>query len=156
MFEKKLKILLILSLFFLNQGCGYQPLLTEQSQKFNVKNFNISGDKKLGQILANNFNIVEESKNNLIFNINANKKREVTSRSSSGSPQEYNVNVNFNLTVISGTSGEKVFSKNFSMSSSYKASKLHLDTLNREKKIVDNIVKKLAEKITNNLNLIYN
>ena len=99
---------------------------------------------------------MEESKNNLIFNIKANKKREVTSRSSSGSPQEYNVNVNFNLTVISGTSGEKVFSKNFSQSSSYKASKLHLDTLNREKKIVDNIVKKLAEEITNNLNLIYN
>ena len=97
MFEKKLKILLILSLFFLNQGCGYQPLLTEQYQKFNVKNFNISG-----------------------------------------------------------TSGEKVFSKNFSQSSTYKASKLHLDTLNREKKIVDNIVKKLAEEITNNLNLIYN
>tara|TARA_B100001996_G_C18650295_1_gene589143 strand:+ start:371 stop:841 length:471 start_codon:yes stop_codon:yes gene_type:complete len=155
MFHKFLKVLFLLSLLGLYQGCGYQPLLTEKYQKFSVKNFNIDGDKKLGQILANNFNKIENSENDLIFNIKATKKKDVSSRSSIGTATEYTVNVSFNLNVVSENNNEKIFSQNFSQNGTYKASTLHIDTLRREKKIVDNIIKNIAEQITNRLNTIY-
>ena len=73
-----------------------------------------------------------------------------------GTPLEYNLSVNFHISVTSDNDGKKILTQNFSQSDTYKASKLHLDTLNRERKIVDNIVKNIADQITIKLNLIYN
>ena len=154
--HKFFKITLFLIVLVLNQGCGYQPLLSEKNQKFNLNNSVISGDKRLGQTLVNKFNKVEGAQNNLLFNINALKKRDITNRNSSGSASEYSINVTFNLTVMSELNGEKILDKSFSQRSTYKASNVHIDTLNREKKIVDNMVSSIAEEITKNLNLIYN
>ena len=57
---------------------------------------------------------------------------------------------------MSELNGEKILDKSFSQRSTYKASNVHIDTLNREKKIVDNMVGGIAEEITKDLNLIYN
>ena len=156
MIHKFLKITFLLIVLALSQGCGYQPLLSEKNQKFNLNNFVISGDKKLGQTLVSKFNKIEGAQNNLLFDIKASKKRDTTNRNSTGSASEYSINVSFNLTIISELNSEKILNKNFSQRSTYKASKLHIDTLNREKKIVDNIINSIAEEITNDLNLIYN
>ena len=53
-------------------------------------------------------------------------------------------------------SKEIVFSEVFSQSNSFKASKVHLDTLNRENKIVDNSIKNIADQLTKRLNVIFN
>ena len=156
MIKKFIKISFFLSLFALYQACGYEPLLTEKYQKFSVNNFNIDGNKKLGQALANRFTKVDDSKNNLTFNIKASKKREISNKSSTGAALEYSVNVNFELQVISVPNGKEIFNQNFHQSGSFKASDLHLNTLNREKNIVDNMIKNIAEQITNKLNLVYN
>ena len=73
--HKFFKITLFLIVLVLNQGCGYQPLLNEKNQKFNLNNSVISGDKRLGQALVNKFSKVEDAQNNLLFNINALKKK---------------------------------------------------------------------------------
>ena len=41
-------------------------------------------------------------------------------------------------------SGKKVFENSFSESRNYKSSTMYIDTLNREKKIVDNLILKDA------------
>ena len=155
MLNKFIKILTLLSLFFIFQGCGYQPLLSEKYQKFSVNNFNIEGDKKLGQSLANSFSKIKNAENNLFFIINAKKEKKVSNRSSAGKPLEYNILINFNLIVKTENSDLEVLNQNFSQNGTFKASKLHIDTINKEKKIVDNIVKNIAERISNRLNLIY-
>ena len=152
---KFLKILLFLSLLLFVQNCGYQPLLTEQYQKFTVTQFNIVGDRKLGQKLANKFAEIEGVKNSVIFNIDANKQKGISSRSSAGTILEYSLNLNFTLEVVSRLDNKKVFKKQFSETSSYKASDVHLNTLNRERKIIDNMIKNISDQITTQLNLIY-
>ena len=156
MMKKIFNIVFSIYILILFSGCGYQPLLTEKFQKFNIKNFNIIGDRKLGQNLINNFSEIENAKNNLTFQVEASKKKEIANRSSTGTPLEYNLSVNFHISVTSDNDGKKILTQNFSQSDTYKASKLHLDTLNRERKIVDNIVKNIADQITIKLNLIYN
>lgn len=152
---KFLKILFLFSIFSLISNCGYQPLLTENYQNFSVNNFNISGDRKLGQSLANQFNRVEGADNNLTFNISADKRRAISNRNSTGAVLEYNININFNLSVISEFDGKKIFETSFGESSNYKASETYIDTLNREKKIVDNLIKSIANQINSKLNLIF-
>ena len=150
------KFLFAISVLIMLQSCGYQPLLIGQNQNFSISTVNIYGDKKLSLTLGNYFSEVEGAENNLILEIKGSKQKVISNKNSIGASSEYTVNVNFDIKVISEQSKDLVFSEVFSESNSFKASKVHLDTLNRENKIVDNIIKNIADKLTKRLNIIFN
>ena len=155
MLSKFLKILFSLLLLISVQNCGYQPLLTEKYQKFNINTFNISGDKKLGQMLTNRFVEVKDAENELMCKIDIKKSREISNKDKAGKVLEYSLNVNLSLEALSTLDGSSVLKKSYSEKRSYKASKFYLDTLSREKIIADDLVKSIANQITNDLNLVY-
>ena len=138
------------------QSCGYKPLLSSKNQKFSVANVVINGDKKLARTLGNYFTEIENVSNNLIFEIKADKQKAVSSRTSIGATSEFTINLNFKLKVISENSNEVILEQNFSRTESFKTSRVHLDTLRRENKIVDNSIKDIAQQISKRLNVIFN
>ncbi len=144
----------ILFLSFLS-GCGYQSLLNENSKKFGIKSFNIEGNKRLGQILKNNFISSRNKSNNLILDINARKERSIAHKDSTGKIIEYNLKISFDLTATESVSRKKILSKTFTLDSNYKASDLYLDTLNREKKIINELTERIASQILTDLGLAY-
>ncbi len=144
----------ILFLSFLS-SCGYQSLLNENSKNFGIKSFNIEGDKRLAQILKNNLISPKNKSNNLILDIYAKKKRSISHKDSSGKIIEYNLQISFDLTAIESVNRRKVLSKTFSISGSYKASDLYSNTLNREKKIINELTERIATQILTDLNLAY-
>ena len=155
MFSKFLKILFALLVLISVQNCGYQPLLTEKYQKFNINTFDISGDKKLGQMLANRFVEFKDSENQLMCKINIEKNREISNKDSAGKVLEYSLNLNINLEALSTLDGSSILRKSYSQKRSYKASKFYIDTLSREKIITDDLLKSIANQITSDLNLVY-
>lgn len=144
----------ILFLSFLS-SCGYQSLLNENSKKFGIKSFNIEGNKRLAQILKNNLVSSKNKSNNLILDINARKNRSIVHKDSTGKIIEYNLKISFDLTAIESVSRRKILSKTFALSSNYKASDLYLDTLNREKKIINELTEAIAGQILIDLSLAY-
>jgi len=146
--------LFLLFLSFLS-SCGYQSLLNENSKKFGIKSFNIEGNKRLAQILKNNLVSSRNESNNLILDINARKNRSIVHKDSTGKITEYNLQISFDLTAIESVSRRKVLSKTFALDENYKASDLYLDTLNREKKIINNLTEVIAAQILTDLVLAY-
>ena len=144
----------ILFLSFLS-SCGYQSLLNENSKKFGIKSFNIEGNKRLAQILKNNLVSSRNKSNNLILDINAKKNRSITHKDSTGKIIEYNLKISFDLTATESISRKKVLSKTFTLSGNYKASDLYSDTLNREKKIINELAETIATQILTDLSLAY-
>ena len=144
----------ILFLSFLS-SCGYQSLLNENSKKFNIKDFNIEGNTRLAQILKNNLVSLGNKSNNLILNIYAKKNRSVVHKDSAGKIIEYNLKISFDLTATESVSRKKILSKTFTLDSNYKASDLYLDTLNREKKIINELTEIIAAQILTDLSLTY-
>ena len=144
----------ILFLSFLS-GCGYQSLLNENSEKFGIKSFNIEGNKRLGQILKNHFISSKNKSNNLILDINARKNRSIVHKDSTGKIIEYNLKISFDLTATESISQKRVLSKTFTLDSNYKVSDLYMDTINYEKKIINELTARIATQILTNLNLIY-
>ncbi len=144
----------ILFLSFLS-SCGYQSLSNENSKKFGIKNFNIGGNKKLAQILKNNFVSSRNKSNNLILDINARKNRSIAHKDSTGKIIEYNLKISFDLTATESVSRKKILSKTFTLDSNYKTSDLYLDTLNREKKIINELTEIIAAQILTDLGLTY-
>lgn len=152
---KFLKILLFIPILFFIQNCGYQPLLSGKFQKFSINSFEITGDKKLGRILANKFNKIKGEQNTLTLKINASKLREISTKSATGSTTEYNVKISFDIEAVSDFDNKSIFLKTFSENRTLKASTLHVDTLNREKTIIQDIVNTINDELTRQLNLIY-
>ena len=144
----------ILFLSFLS-SCGYQSLLNENSKKFGIKSFNIEGNKRLAQILKNNLVGSRNKSNNLILDINARKNRSVTHKDSTGKIIEYNLKISFDLIATESVSRRKVLSKTFSLDNNYKASDLYMDTINRERKIINESIESIATQILTALNLAY-
>ncbi len=144
----------ILFLSFLS-SCGYQSLLNENSKKFGIKSFNIEGNKRLAQILKNNLVSSKNKSNNLILDINAIKNRSIAHKDSTGKITEYNLKISFELTATESVSRKNILSKTFALDSNYKASDLYLDTLNREKKIIDELIESIATQILTDLSLTY-
>jgi hypothetical protein len=144
----------ILFLSFLS-SCGYQSLLNESSKKFSIKSFNIEGDKRLGQILKNNLVSLRSKSNNLILNINARKNRSIAHKDSTGKIIEYNFKISFDLTATESVSRKKILSKTFTLDSNYKTSDLYMDTINREKKIINELTERIAAQILTDLTLVY-
>ena len=144
----------ILFLSFLS-SCGYQSLLNENSKKFSIKSFNIEGNKRLAQILKNNLVSSRSKSNNLILDINAKKSRSIVHKDSTGKIAEYNLKISFDLTATESVSRKKILYKTFTLDSNYKASDLYLDTLNREKKLINELTETIATQILTNLSLAY-
>ena len=144
----------ILFLSFLS-SCGYQSLLNENSKKFGIKSFNIEGNKRLAQILKNNLVSPRNKSNNLILDINARKNRSIAHKDSTGKITEYNLKISFDLTATESVSRKTVLSKTFALDGNYKTSDLYLDTLNRERKIINELTERIASQILTDLNLAY-
>jgi hypothetical protein len=144
----------ILFLSFLS-SCGYQSLVNENSKKFGIKSFNIEGNKRLGQILKNNLASSKNKSNNLILDINARKNKSIAHKDSTGKIIEYNFKISFDLTATESVSRKKVLSKTFTLDSNYKTSDSHMDTINREKKITNELIERIATQILTNLSLVY-
>ena len=150
------KIFFVIWVLSFLESCGYQPLLSTKNQKFSVVNINIYGDKKLARSLGNYFTEIENADNNLFLEITADKNKLVSNKTSIGATSEYTVTINFDVKVISEIDNKLIFRQNFTSSNSFKTSKVHLDTLRRENKIVDNSIKNIAEQISKRLNVIFN
>jgi hypothetical protein len=144
----------ILFLSFLS-SCGYQSLLNENSKKFSIKSFNIDGNKRLAHILKNHFVSSKNKSNNLILDINARKNKSIVHKDSTGKITEYNLQISFDLTATETVSRKKILSKTFTLDDNYKASNLYLDTLNREKKITNELIETIAIQILTDLSLAY-
>jgi len=144
----------ILFLSFLS-SCGYQSLLNENSKKFGIKSFNIDGNKRLAQILKNNLVSSRDRSNNLILDINARKNRSIAHKDSTGKIIKYNLKISFDLNATETISRKKILSKTFTLDGNYKVSDLYTDTINQEKKIINELTKTIATQILTNLGLLY-
>ena len=141
------KILLLILAFGFLVGCGYEPLLKIENQKFSVEKFSLEGNKRLGGILRNNLITPKNKKNNLTLVIKANKNNEVSNKSDSGKVLQYAVSVNFEITAVSKKDNKIILSRVYSKKQNYTASNIHLDTLNNEKKALENMIEAIANEI---------
>ena len=147
------KILFLIILVMIS-GCNYKPLFNKDQQKsFAVKSFEVEGDKRVAQILINKMGIIRDKSGKFNIIIFANKKTEIENKSSSGKILEYSVTLNYKIQLKNNITSEVVYSKNVSNTQTYKSSKLYSETLDREKKIVENISGIVASQMTNELSL---
>ena len=144
----KKKYFLILSLIlivFINGCAGYKPIFNSSSLMMEIKNHSIEGDKKLGERMYLKLSNLlrsgtKESKKNIDLFINISKNKESTIKDKSGKILEYKITLNTIVIVKNYETSNKIFSKNFSNSLSYKVQNEYSESMSAENKIIENLV----------------
>ena len=149
------KVFLFILIFNFLSGCGYQPLFDAKNQKFSIKKFELEGNKRLGSLLKNNLITSSKEGNNLTITIKANKKNVIANKNDTGKVLEYSVSLNFEITAKEYEKNEIVLSGVYSREQNYVAAEVHLDTLNSEKKAIENMIESIANEILISLTSIY-
>ena len=112
-------------------------------------------NKRLGSLLKNNLITSSKEENNLTITIKASKKNVIANKSDTGKVLEYSVSLNFEITETEYEKNEIVLSAVYSREQNYVAAEVHLDTLNSEKKAVENMIETIANEILISLTSIY-
>ena len=150
---KKISIFYILLFFILS--CNYKPLFDESRfGQLNFKNIEIKGDKRAAQIIVNKLNVVKNQSGKFSLFIDAEKKRNASNKSTSGKVLEYSITLNHQVKIKNNIDGKIIYSKKITSSENFKTSSNYSDTVNSEKKIVENISDSVAKQILNELSLV--
>ena len=145
-------LILIITSYFI-WGCGYQPILNEENQKFSISQFNLEGNKRLGGLLKNNLIVVKKNKNSLVLDIKSEKKTVVANKSQTGKVLSYALTLNFEISASKNK--DIIYSKVFTETQNYNAADIHSGTLNNEKKLVETLIESIANDLLIELNSIY-
>ena len=83
------------------------------------------------------------------------KKTSIADKAQTGKILSYRMALGFDITATNNSNEEIVFSKVYSKQQNYKASDIHLNTINNEKKVVESLIETIANEIQIDLNSVY-
>ena len=130
-YNKFSKILMLIITSYFIWGCGYQPILNEENQKFSISQFNLEGNKRLSGLLKNNLIVVKKNKNSYVLNIKSEKKNVVANKSQTGKVLSYALTLNFEISASKNKN--IIYSKVFTKTQNYNTSLFYTSPSPRDK-----------------------
>ena len=145
---KKITSAIVLCILFicLNFCAGYKPIFGSSNLQFEIADYSIEGDKKLGnQIYSKLYNFSKSNKNQenitkIYITINVSEEKNATIKDSAGKILEYKINLNTAVMVKNYLTNDKILDSKFSLSSSYKVQDQYSETIKLENKSIANLV----------------
>ncbi len=150
-YKKNLFLYVFLILLF---SCNYKPLFDkDQLGQLDFKNIEISGDRRIAQMVVNKLNLIRDQTGSLTLHIDGKKNVDITNKNSAGKVLEYSITLSYQIEVKDVLNGKTIYSKNIANTQNYKPSNTHSATISNEKKIIDNISSLIAKQILNEISL---
>lgn len=151
----KLKILIIIFCMILTSNCGFK--LSNVQNNYNISEINTKGDKRINFKLKNKIlkSSKKENENLILINISTKKEKNIKEKNIGNEITKYEIVVTTNIEF------KKISENNFNKFTiiergDYSISSKYSDTLNSEKRLVNNLINKLSDEIVENLSLKLN
>ena len=148
---------LLIFFFLLTSNCGFKVLDKSKINNFTIKEIQTSGNKRINYKIKNNL-LVNSSKNNeniLLINLKTKKIKNIKEKNIKNEITKYeislNVDVEFNL-----INNDENYTLNISNTGSYLVVDSYSTTLNNEKKLIDDLIENISEKILKKISLKLN
>ena len=145
---RKKSYLLILIFLLINIGAcsGYKPIFSSSNLEFEITDYSIKGDKKLGnQIYSRLYNLSRSTKNtsdvkNIYILINVSKYKNATAKNSAGKILAYKINLSTEVVVKDFMTKNQILNETFVLTSSFKVQSQHSETIKLENKSIENLL----------------
>ncbi len=148
-----LKNLLIVLLLFV-ASCGFKVVNISENSNFFIKEILTSGDKRINFKIKNNLliNSTSSSSNILLIDLETNKTKNIKEKNIKNEITKYEVTLITKIRVSSINQLIQPFIIDRSLSGDYLVNKNYSTTLSSEKKLVDNLIDEITQKIINDIN----
>ena len=148
---------LLIVLFFIISNCGYKVLDNVETNNFNIKEINASGDKRINFKIKNSL-IVDSSTNrtnNLVVELDTKKIKKIKEKNIKNEITKYEISL---ISSIKLNFLEKNQKHKFSITSSgdYLAADKYSTTIKNEKRLIEDLTSDVSNKIKKKINLITN
>ncbi len=154
----KIKIIIsFFAIFILTTNCGFKVLDKSKNNNFSIQEVRTSGEMRINHKIKNNIiiNSKETSENQVIINLNTKKNKSIKEKNIKNEITKYQISLSSQVEFFLINGDTRI---NFSKSSvgDFTAGNSYSTTINNEKKIVDDLVENLSEKILDEIVLRLN
>ena len=131
----------------------YKPIFGSTNLQFEIADYSVEGDKKLGnKIYSKLYNLSKSNKNqkeitSVVINIKVLKEKNSTSKDATGKILGYKINLNTKVIVKNYLTNDTLLDKNFISYSSYKVQDQYSETIKLENKVIENLINKTYQEI---------
>lgn len=145
------KIIIIFTFIFLS-SCGYKVVNNFENNKYQIKNFNLIGDKYVNSVLSNN---LKKFSNNIIapryfdLEIVSKKERQISSKNSSGDAETYKIKIQISFKIFENK--KLIQTKAFSKDINYNKLVSNFETNQYEKILVKDLTNQIIFDLNNYL-----
>ena len=155
---KQLLIKFFLLLFFLlTVNCGFKVINESERSQFSIQEIKTTGDKRINFKIKNNLlNLSKKDNENVIsLSVDTKKTKNIKEKNIKNEVTKYEIslNVSINFKVINSGIDYKI---NLSNKGSYLVDDSYSTTLNNEKKLIDDLIENMSEKIQKKISLKLN
>ena len=146
-------IILFILLIFINSCAGYKPIFGSSNLQFEIADYSIGGNEKLGnQIYSklynfSNSNNSQEDITSIFITINVVKKKEATAKDSTGKILEYKISLNTAVRAKNYLTEDEIINNEFAFSSSYKVQDQYSETIKLENKLIENLINQTYQEL---------
>ena len=153
-----LKLITIAILLILLTNCGFEIIDKRELLNFNIKEISISGDKRINFELKNKLSSYNDTNSNKIIKIELDTKntKSIKEKNVNNEITKYQIKVIVNVKLIR-TDNLNNLKFSVEREGNYVVADKFSQTLNNEKRLIDNLIDKISEDIIDeiiNLNVI--
>ena len=146
-------IVLFILFILINSCTGYKPIFSSSNLQFEIANYSLEGDEKLGnQIYSKLYNFSRSNKSqeditSIFLTINVVKEKNATVKDSAGKILEYKISLNTAVKVKNYLTNDEILDNKFALSSSYKVQDQYSETIQLENKSTENLVNQTYQEL---------
>ena len=142
---------------FATANCGFKVINESENNSFSIQDINTSGDKRINFKIKNNLlnNTKKDSQNILIVNLNANQTKNIKEKNIQNEITKYEITLDVSLefNLINSDISYKI---DISNKGDYLVVDSYSATLNNEKKLTNDLIENISEKILKKISLKLN
>ena len=143
----------LILLIFINGCAGYEPIFSSTNLQFEIADYSIEGNKRLGnKIYSKLYNLSQSKKDdknlrNVDLIIKVSKDKNATVKSSDGKILEYKIILTTDVKITDFITKDKILNQIFTSSLTYKVQDNYSDTVNLENRSIEDLVNKTYQEL---------
>ena len=143
----------LILLIFINGCAGYEPIFSSTNLQFEIADYSIEGNKRLGnKIYSKLYNLSQSKKDdknlrNVDLIIKVSKDKNATVKNSDGQILEYKITLNTDVKVADFITKDKILNQIFTSSLTYKVQDNYSDTVNLENRSIEDLLNKTYQEL---------
>ena len=154
--RKKINLIFLFIMTILLMSCGFKNINLENNKNILIEKINIKGEKKIGNLIKNEVNLVSSSKGKIAINLNINVKKikKIKDKNSAGKIIKYTVGIQSIIEIIDSNNSVTT-SKTFTTNQNYFVAASHAQTRINEKNAIKNLISVNSDAIISFLNFYF-